>query len=472
MPKVKDTGQPEGRSPTDFQAGFIEKFLEPESPRCHRLIGPVGMGKQFMTVHLASRMLAEGARRLLILSPAALVSSWHLQLAETLIDREAMAIDRRQFLELQSEAMEEGSPWPEGAIVMSVDTAKRRDVAESLAETPWDLVVVDEAHGMLGQRGRLLEELVSSDVVARLLLLTATVPSEEQDCQVSSVFTTNWADDVARWMASHRPDGVGIELRTVRYTPGADELAFLNALDGFLQYLPSTPSAELARHMVLRSAASCIFNLERTLLRRRRDLELRDKLASKVEQVVDALGGVGPLIEQSEHDDIWESIPDCANKIGELLHLLDNVTTDAKLMALRALLDELLSQKSDGRIAIVSSFAGTAEYVLASVRETDVSAFLVNGTISTQEQEEAIRSFRDEGQILVATDATLMGINLNFTDAIVHYDLPFQARQFEARQGRYAHLGRTKPCTVCAFRDESRAIPLETELLERYGWTL
>ena len=54
---------------------------------------------------------------------------------------------------------------------------------------------------------------------------------------------------------------------------------------------------------------------------------------------------------------------------------------------------------------------------------------------------------------------------LNGVDAVVHFDLPPSLRRFALRQACYNRLGRDKPCKVYLFRDDTRALPPEEQLL-------
>ena len=134
MPRRPKSNARGSRPLVDFQARFVDEFIKPGSPRHQRLVSPVGAGKQFTTVRLVDRLFSQGARHVLVLCPAALVSSWRQQLGDALEERGALAIDRQLFLELQSQAQTARFLWPERAIVISVDTAKSRAAFEKWLE--------------------------------------------------------------------------------------------------------------------------------------------------------------------------------------------------------------------------------------------------------------------------------------------------------------------------------------------------
>src|SRR5439155_14514847 len=63
--------------------------------------------------------------------------------------------------------------WQPGVYVVSLDLAKRQDVGGALGASVWDLVIVDEAHALIGSRAELATNLADSPRVRSLVLLSA-----------------------------------------------------------------------------------------------------------------------------------------------------------------------------------------------------------------------------------------------------------------------------------------------------------
>ena len=61
-----------------------------------------------------------------------------------------------------------------------------------------------------------------------------------------------------------------------------------------------------------------------------------------------------------------------------------------------------------------------------------------------RERVEAERVFRDNTQIMVATEAAGEGINLQFCNLMINYDIPWNPNRLEQRIGRIHRYGQQK----------------------------
>jgi adenine-specific DNA-methyltransferase len=65
--------------------------------------------------------------------------------------------------------------------------------------------------------------------------------------------------------------------------------------------------------------------------------------------------------------------------------------------------------------------------------------------------------FRDEGQIMIATEAAAEGINLQFCSLVVNYDLPWNPQRIEQRIGRCHRYGQKHDVVVLNFLNRTNA---------------
>jgi hypothetical protein len=68
-----------------------------------------------------------------------------------------------------------------------------------------------------------------------------------------------------------------------------------------------------------------------------------------------------------------------------------------------------------------------------------------------------IEHFRDEGTILIATEAAAEGINLQFCSLVINYDLPWNPQRIEQRIGRCHRYGQKHDVVVINFLNERNA---------------
>lgn len=458
----------------DFQARFVQQFLQPAAAPFQLLSGPVGAGKTFTAATIASLTWRSGGqRRALVLCPAALTCAWGEALCRLGDAAGVLVVDRRLFRELESRVPVGESPWPAGIIVISQDTAKRPDVASSLATTSWDLVVVDEAHQIAGLRQRLMEGLMESGNVRRLLLVTATPKPDRFSSLVPALTVTDWTPELLQWRKAHATEGAVSQEPLIVYRRADDEVAFLEALREVGDELVRDSSGRLLCQLLLRNASSCVFSAEQMLLRARRRLESVEKGGPH------ALEANAGLVAEPEADTDWSeeeptavpwhSVPSARGRIDELVDLVEAVRNDEKFRALERLLADLMPAGKANHVCIITDFAATAEYLSMNLGE-DSRCYEVTGIMLADHCIEQTRAFAADGGILVGTTAALQGFDLAFVEAVVHYDLPISATVMEQRIGRVNRIGRAHACRMYAFLDESGVLPLETVLLRRHGW--
>lgn len=138
----------------------------------------------------------------------------------------------------------------------------------------------------------------------------------------------------------------------------------------------------------------------------------------------------------------------------------------------------------------------TQEYLLRVLEQTEFSGkvLLFNGTNNDQKSKEIYQQwlkqhagtdrisgspsadmraalvdyFRDEAAIMIATEAAAEGINLQFCNLVVNYDLPWNPQRIEQRIGRCHRYGQKFDVVVVNFLNRSNAADLRVyQLLDQ-----
>lgn len=81
----------------------------------------------------------------------------------------------------------------------------------------------------------------------------------------------------------------------------------------------------------------------------------------------------------------------------------------------------------------------------------------VSGSKSADMRAALVDYFRDEGVIMIATEAAAEGINLQFCSLVVNYDLPWNPQRIEQRIGRCHRYGQRYDVVVVNFLNRSNA---------------
>jgi len=157
--------------------------------------------------------------------------------------------------------------------------------------------------------------------------------------------------------------------------------------------------------------------------------------------------------EQLEHLTIARNIADVRSEIQQLDGLIIRAEAvrsqevESKLVGLR---DNVLANIGDRKLLIFTEFRDTLEYLagngrdgrpLGKLREWGYSVTTIHGQMNMDARIAAEHEFRDETQILVATEAAGEGINLQFCALMVNYDIPWNPNRLEQRMGRIHRYG-------------------------------
>jgi adenine-specific DNA-methyltransferase len=81
----------------------------------------------------------------------------------------------------------------------------------------------------------------------------------------------------------------------------------------------------------------------------------------------------------------------------------------------------------------------------------------VTGSRSADMRSALVDYFRDQGQIMIATEAGAEGINLQFCSLVVNYDLPWNPQRIEQRIGRCHRYGQKNDVVVVNFLNQKNA---------------
>ncbi|MBK7674390.1 MAG: DEAD/DEAH box helicase family protein [Candidatus Accumulibacter sp.] len=291
------------------------------------------------------------------------------------------------------------------------------------------------------------------------------------------------------------------------FTPSDDEHALYEAVSGFLQREDSYALPTRQRHLtalILRKLlASSSPAIAATLDTLRARLE---KLSD--DKVADDPGFTEELIESEEiEDDLLDEIlgesaeADAENppytidrqKLREEIEILQrlanwarSIGTDTKTKTLLTALDigfeQMTATGAARRALLFTESRRTQEYLKTFLESHGYrgQVVLFNGSNSGPEanaiyqrwveknrdsgrssasravdvRTALIEHFRDEGAILIATEAASEGINLQFCSLVINYDLPWNPQRIEQRIGRCHRYGQRHDVVVINFLNE------------------
>jgi superfamily II DNA or RNA helicase len=444
-------------------------------------VSPVGTGKSRLGACLVSYEL-EGTldKRILILAPSALLEQWRYEIVKCLpeltTDFLPLIVDRKTYLELESKVPVGENPWPvPSVILMSVDLAKRDDMASNLDRATWDLIIFDESHLFSkGKRAALLERLRKTSASRRGLLLSG-IPHHFDGVMTKVVY-----EEVLGWDGRSLFPHFERKLTFVDYYRTEEEKCFLGQVQDFATQLASNfPYGNLLETNILRAGSSSVYALECIL---RRLLEgwrpLRNKITHNVPWTdEDLLSIQKEILMGSEElgivEEMTESLTARSDEFLELymslkaiIDQIDEISVDSKLETVLSYASSLFKEEHRSHVCIWCSFVNTAEYITSSLQDLGWSPRSITGALKVVERMETLEIFKAEGGMLITTEVLSEGAALEYVDECINYDLPFSARAFEQRWGRFLRIGRKEEFRMVVLRDLSEALSWEEKVLQ------
>lgn len=475
-------------------------------PRIRFLIADdPGAGKTIMAGLIIKELkLRHLIKKILIVSPGHLKDQWRRELSEK-FEEKFIIVDRGYLDALYGENV-----WlRENQIITSIDFAKRDEVLPSIAAAHFDLIIVDEAHKMSAYRYGDKTEKTSryklgetlSHNSDHLLFLTATPHKGDPenfrlflDLLEPGFFATNEMvensiknKDNPLFIRRIKEDLVSFEgkplflpryVKTVPFNLGMNsknEKVLYNALSKYVetQYnkaLTKDKKRNVAFALVIlqRRLASSTYALLKSLERRKRRLE---ELLTGIQERNKAPNDTYDfdIVEDMSEEDrwkeeeIWEALSVAENReeLGKEVKIIEDLILQAKniiqneeeikLRELKKALEDLsrkYPEKKDKKILVFTESRDTLEYLEKKIRDWGYAINTIHGGMRLEERVNAEKVFKNETDVLVATEAAGEGINLQFCHLMVNYDIPWNPNRLEQRMGRIHRYGQQKEVFV------------------------
>jgi len=285
------------------------------------------------------------------------------------------------------------------------------------------------------------------------------------------------------------------------FVPGADETRLYNYVSEFLQrpalYALPNSQRQLITLVLRKLLASSTFAIAGAL----------ETLAKRLRQTLDEKAASTDLAEELDQD--YEALDELADELDAASAASTKATTEAEIAAIKAEIGELESFRNLA-VSITENAKGTAllqalkvafkkldelgaakkaivftesrrtqDYLLKLLAGTEFGpgTVLFNGTNSDPKARQIytewiarhagtdrvsgsrtadtraalVDYFREQGSILIATEAGAEGINLQFCSMVINYDLPWNPQRIEQRIGRCHRYGQKHDVVVVNF---------------------
>jgi len=282
-------------------------------------------------------------------------------------------------------------------------------------------------------------------------------------------------------------------VQTIEFIIDSEEWDFYNELTNYVEdqsIKAATDNSARGRAlgftmaMLQRRFASSIYAVRRSLerMKQRREEILEDPEKYRIDQInrkiPDDFDDWTDEDQQSLMDKLEATVAsfdphELKKEIGKLTLLIEHARslelkeTESKVVKLKELLtSEGIFKDPKMKMLIFTEHKDTLDFLtgdgkdgrpLGKLREWGLSLTQIHGGMKIGDRNTpgtriyAEKEFRDDCQIMVATEAAGEGINLQFCWLMINYDIPWNPVRLEQRMGRIHRYGQEKDCLIYNF---------------------
>ncbi|MEH7417687.1 SNF2-related protein [Neobacillus drentensis] len=396
------------------------------------LADEVGLGKTIEAGLILKEYMIRGlVKKVLILVPASLVTQWAIELNSKFFI--PAVTQRKSYVWEQCDV-----------VVSSIDTAKRNPHRDIINNLDYDLIIIDEAHKLKNNKTKNYE-FVQNLKKKFCLLLTAT-PIQ------------NRIEEIFNLVSLLKPGHLGSE--TAFYEKYKRDARSLND-DEHLKELVNKvmirnrradTGIEWTKRQVetipieFSSAEKDLYD-SISMLKSEGDwaqtsafsvMTLQREACSSREAVFYTLKN---MLQKKENP-----TPAFEEQIEYLIKKVEAVQQNSK--AEKAL--ELIQQVND-KVIIFTEYRATQMYLQWYLKQHGISSVPFRGGFKRGKKDWMRELFQKHAQVLIATEAGGEGINLQFCNHIINFDLPWNPMRLEQRIGRIHRLGQEKDVMIYNF---------------------
>lgn len=460
------------------------------------LADDVGLGKTVMIGLIMKELLLRNRiKRVLIICPSGLQIQWRDELKEKF---------NEEFTIIKGSI--EGNPYAENdRVIISVDIGRNEEKTNLLLSTTWDLVIFDEAHKLKPSniRYRLAENV--STKTAHLILASAT-PHDGKvenflglvkliDQEMGNIYDNSelkqyleplmirrLKEDIVNFRGKKIfPERSKPNTLQVEYSP--EELEFYTEVGDYVRtYYQKAESGGfssvvLALYILHRRVSSSIQAGVISLRKRRLNL-LRPYTEITEKSEADYIGYLDEGDEQKREKAEEEIISATAALTQEELRiecealdrlieqgqaLLDS-TQDRKFQQLKILVNKIRTEHPQDKIIIFTEFTDTLEFLEKELIKENFLITKITGGLTPEMKKQNSLLFEKRADILLGTEAAGEGLNLQFANIVINYELPWNPNRLEQRIGRVYRYGQKKEVYIYNFKT---AFPIDEAVLQK-----
>lgn len=506
-----------GIIPLPHQLHALKKALRTNQVR-YILADEVGLGKTIEAGMIIGELKARGLiKRVLVVCPTGLVTQWSIEMREKFhkhfqvilpsdydtIRRLTNSKDVYGTFDYVISPMDSVKPierhvgWSDEKV-----NAYNQERIYSIINSGWDLIIIDEAHKIAGSSSEVARYKLGqflSEASPYLLLLSATPHNGKTEPFLRLIRLLERdafpnADSVVREQVE--PFLIRTEKRDAIDNQGErlfkDRVTHLVSLQWDERHSLQQELYEQVSEYVAKTYNKALRNKEKNMcliflliimqrMVTSSTAAIQESLKRRLDVLVNQQTKAGNLtLEELDEINIEDNVEDAleaisvnpSEEIEELQRIIATARQamfqypDVKVEKLVELIDSLRSEDSNQKIIVFTEFVETVNYVKEHLEKHGYSVTTLDGSMSIDERNEAIREFRENADVFISTDAGGEGLNLQFANILVNYDMPWNPMRVEQRCGRVDRIGQEKNVHIYNFILEGTVEKRVREVIE------
>ncbi|MBA1336321.1 MAG: Helicase, SNF2/RAD54 family [Firmicutes bacterium] len=461
----------------------------------------VGLGKTIEAGLIIKELKTRGLiNRILIVCPKGLMTQWHNEMKMKF--NENFNIVLPEDFDSIKRIYDEGNIWSNfSQVICSLDSVKplerrngwskekideyNKERLGSLIFAGWDIIIIDEAHRIAGSTSDVARYKLGSslaDVSPYLLLLTATphqgktepflrlirLLDREAFPDSNAIVKEQVGPYVIRTEKREAVDGEGNRLFKNRITKAVNieweqrhslqkqlyEMVTKYVTEGYNKARKEKKNyigflMVLMQRLVTSSTRAIRENLERRLeilqnsATRLVSLSEADLLEADAEETVEELIAVQSFNIKKEIEEIKDMLV-VANQA-------EHQYVDTKAEKLLEFIYKIQMEYEDFKVIVFTEFVATQQFLKEYLESKGFKITTLNGSMDIEERNITLKDFKETADILISTDAGGEGLNLQFSNIVINYDLPWNPMKIEQRIGRVDRIGQKRDVYVFNF---------------------
>jgi len=409
------------------------------------LADEVGLGKTITAGIVIKECIERGfVKKILILTPPSLVDQWVSELKEK--------------FELDFKIIESKDDWYESSYsIASLDRVKMFDKNlqrfrhETAHKIVWDLLIVDEAH-KLKDKQTARWNFVDKIPKKRFLILTAT-PFQNDLIELYNLLhllkrghlgTINEFKKAFLFRGNKRyplnPADLRKKLNEVMIRRRRDETKV-----NYMKRIPRIIPVDLTQEEFEVYNDLCDFLKTKYFSATGNEINGRLIIFALLPKVTSSSRSAIESLQRIVDDEKYHE--ETRNIAKNILERYRNLKKDSKIERLVELVKEIMRNQK-GKILMYTKHPTTLEYIVEKLAPLGYKIVKFMGGLDREEKTLRIKEFKESADIMISTETGSEGLNFQFCNNLINYDLPWNPMAVEQRIGRLDRIGQTKDMNI------------------------